>query len=272
MLKQRVITALWNIPLVIAAVWWDKPLPWFTILVAVFGLLAAFEFYRIVATKQVQPLTFLGLIWTLLFILSPHFDYGVTTPLLLTSLVVISLIWLLRRGLREGAFVSWAWTIAGVLYVGWLLSFLVALRGLDAGRYWVFLALFITFASDTTAYFIGRAWGKRRLAPRISPGKTWEGAVAGVLGAIIVSVAFVKLLGPSLDYGQAILLGLLVSVFGQFGDMVESLFKRNMGIKEAGKLFPGHGGVLDRIDSIVFASAVAYYYALSYHAGWLNWL
>ena len=270
MLKQRLITALWSTPLLIAAVWFGEL--WFTTLIAFFGVVAAFEFYRIVATKQIQPLTFLGLIWTLLFIFSPHFEYGITAPLLLTSLVVLSLIWLLRHTPREGAFASWAWPMAGVLYVGWLLSFLIALRGLDAGRYWVFLALFITFASDTAAYFIGRAWGKHRLAPRISPGKSWEGAVAGVLGAIILSLALVKLFGLALSYGQVILLGLLVSVFAQLGDLVESLFKRNMGIKEAGNLLSGHGGVLDRIDSVVFATVVVYYYALLYQAGWLNWL
>jgi len=275
MLKQRVITVLWLLPLVTVAAWFDEPWPWFTIVVAPFGLLAVFEFYRTVATKRIQPLTFLGLIWTLLFILSPHFpyfDYGVTTSLLLTSLVVLSLIWLLWRPQKEGAFAGWAWTIAGVVYVGWLLSFLVALRGLDAGRYWVFLTLFIIFASDTTAFFVGRAWGKHRLALRISPGKTWEGAVAGVVGAIIIGLALVKLFDLPLSYGQAILLSLLVSVFGQLGDLVESLFKRNMGIKESGKLLPGHGGILDRIDSIIFAGVVVYYYALSYQAGWLNWL
>ena len=272
MLKQRLLTVLWLLPLVTLAAWFDEPWPWFTIVVAPFGLLAAFEFYRIVATKRIQPLTFLGLVWTLLFILSPHFDYAVTTPLLLASLVMLSLIWLLWRPQKEGAFAGWAWTIAGVLYVGWLLSFLIALRGLDAGRYWVFLALFMTFASDTTAYFIGRAWGKRRLAPRISPGKTWEGAVAGVLGTIIIGLALVRLFGLPLSDGETILLGLLVSVFGQLGDLVESLFKRNMGTKESGKLLLGHGGILDRLDSIIFTGVVVYYYALSYQAGWLNWL
>jgi len=270
MLKQRVITALCGLLLVTAVIWFGEPW-WFTILVAAFGLLGVFEFYRTVAAK-IPTLTGLGLIWTLLFILSPHFDYALTIPLLLTSAVVLSLIWLLRRPQQEGAFIGWAWTMAGILYVGWLLSYLVALRGLDAGRDWVFLVLFIIFASDSTAFFIGRAWGKHRLAPSISPGKTWEGAVAGVLGAIIVSLALVMLFRLPLSHWQAGLLGLLVSIFGQLGDLAESLFKRNMGVKESGKLLPGHGGVLDRIDSIVFAGVVTYYFALAYHAGWLNWL
>jgi len=152
MFRKRVITALWGIPLLIVAVWFDEPLPWFTVLAAIWGLLAVFEFYRMVAVSRVLPLTCFGLIWTLLFILHPQFDFPV--PLLLTSAVVLSLILLVFSPQREGAFTRWAWAMAGILYVGWLLSFLVALR-LDAGRAWVFLALFATFGSDTAAFFVG---------------------------------------------------------------------------------------------------------------------
>jgi len=260
MLKQRVITALLGIPLLIAVIWFGEP--WFTILVAIWGVLAVFEFYRLVAASKVPPLTYFGLIWTLLFILSPHFDYGIITPPLLASAVVLPLIWLLLRPQKETAFAGWAWTIAGILYVGWLLSYLVALRGLDAGRDWLFFALFTNFGSDTAAFFVGRTWGKHHLASSISPGKTWEGAIAGVFGAIMVSLGLVALFSLPLSYWQAILLGLLVSIFGQLGDLVESLFKRNMGVKESGKLMPGHGGLLDRMDSVVFAGVVVYYYVL----------
>ncbi|MFC2021955.1 phosphatidate cytidylyltransferase [Chloroflexota bacterium] len=274
MLKKRVITALWGIPLLGAAAWFDQPLPWFTVLVAIWGLLAVLEFYSLVTASKVPPLTYFGLIWTLLFILSrnsdllsilePYFNLNLLTPLLLTSAVLLSLIWLLLRAHKEEAFTSWAWTIAGILYMGCLLSYLVALRGLDDGRNWVFFALFTTFASDTAAFFTGRALGRHYLAPHISPGKTWEGAIGGILGAIIVSLFFVLStpLSLHLNWGQAVLLGLLVSIFGQLGDLVESLFKRNMGVKDSGKLLPGHGGFLDRIDSVVFAGIVVYYCAI----------
>jgi len=261
MLKKRVITVLCGLPLLVIAVWFDKPLPWFTIFVAIWGLLAVFEFYRLVAVSQVLSLTSFGLLWTLLFILSPHFDYDFAIPVLLTSAIVLSLVWLVLRPQKEGAFISWVWTIAGILYVGWLLSYLVALR-LDAGRNWVFFALFTTFGSDTLAFFIGRALGRHRLAPSISPNKSWEGAIGGVFGAIIVSLLFVlpTPLSLPLSYGQAVILALLVSVFGQFGDLAESLLKRNLGVKESGKMIPGHGGFLDRMDSVVFAGIVVYLY------------
>ena len=260
MLKKRVITALWGLPLLVAVVWFDEPLPWFTVLIAIWGVLAVFEFYRLVTASKVSPLTYFGLIWTLLFILSPHFNYDFLMPLLLTSAVILSLLWLLRHPRKEGAFISWAWTIAGILYIGWLLSYLIALRGLEDGRDWVFLALFATFGSDTAAFFVGRALGKHKLAPHISPGKTWEGAIAGVFCGIIVSLVLDNLLSLPLGYGGAILLGLLVSIFGQLGDLVESLLKRHTGVKDSGKLIPGHGGFLDRIDSVVFTGIVVYYY------------
>ena len=273
MLKKRVIIGFWGIPILTAIVWFGSP--WLTILVAIWGLLAVFEFYKMVAVSKVSPLTYFGLIWTLLFILSrnsdllsilkPYFDLNLLTPLLLTTAVILPLTWLLLRPQKEGAFAGWMWTIAGILYVGWLLGYLVALRGLDDGRYWVFFALFTTFASDTAAFFIGRALGKRRLAPSISPGKTRAGAIAGVFGAVIVSLFFTlrtPLQVPFNYWWQAIFLGLLVSFFGQLGDLVESLLKRNMGVKESGKSIPGHGGFLDRMDSIAFAGIVVYYYVI----------
>jgi len=261
MLRKRIVTALWGIPILVAVIWFGEP--WFTILIALSGLLAAFEFYKMVALSKVRPLTYLGLIWVLLFILSPHFNYGFLKPLLLTSGVVISLVWLLLRPQKEEAFSSWGWTIAGIFYIGWLLSYLVELS-LEGGRNWIFFALFTTFAFDIAAFFVGRALGRHRLAPRISPSKTWEGAIGGIFGAIAVSLFFTisTPLGLPLGYGQAVLLGLLVSVFGQLGDLTESLLKRNMGVKDSGKLMPGHGGMLDRIDSVVFTGIVVYYYVL----------
>jgi phosphatidate cytidylyltransferase len=162
---------------------------------------------------------------------------------------------------KEGVFQRWAWMMAGILYVGWLLSILVSLR-LEAGRNWLYLALFTTFASDSAAYFIGKAFGRHKMAPSISPGKTWEGAVGGVCGAVILSLLFTLAtpLQLPLSYLQAIILGILISVFGQIGDLAESALKRSGGVKDSGNLMPGHGGLLDRMDSIVFAGAVVYLY------------
>ncbi|MFC2020039.1 phosphatidate cytidylyltransferase [Chloroflexota bacterium] len=269
MLKKRIITAVCAIPLLVAAVWFG--FPWFTILIAVAGGVAAFEFYRVVTTKA-PPLTYLGMIWTLLLIISPHFGHPLILPLLFSSGIVVSLLWMLKYPQKDKAFLGWAWTIAGVLYIGWLLSYLVAVSGLEYGREWLFLALFANAGSDTTAFFTGRALGKHRLAPNISPKKTWEGAIGGVLGAIVASLILTAVFRPLLSYGQGVVLGLIVSIFGQLGDLVESLFKRNMGVKDTSQLLPGHGGLLDRIDSVAFTGVVVYYFALALNNGWLNWL
>ena len=264
MLKKRVATAVLLLPLVVIVVWFNEPVPWLAVFAAIWGVLAAWEFYRAVTNsgQKVPPLTYFGLLWTLLFIISPLFDYPYLNLLLLASAVVLPAIWFLARRYREGAFAGWAWTVAGILCIGWLLSHFVALRELDFGRDWVLFALFVTFASDSAAYFVGSAIGKHRLAPGISPKKTWEGAAGGVVGAIGVGLLLVMLLDLPISYIQAVPLAIAVSIFGQLGDLLESLFKRTVGVKDSGKAMPGHGGFLDRMDSVVFAGAFVYYYAL----------
>jgi len=266
MLKKRLITALWGIPLVVLAVWFSRPeypFPLFTVLAAVCGLLAAYEFFKITGVLKNPALTIFGLVWTLSFIVRPHFTCAQSLPIIISSGIVLSLTLLVFLPKKEGLFSQWAWTLAGTFYAGWLLSLLVTLR-LDSGRNWLYLALVATFASDSTAYFIGKTFGRRKLAPGISPGKTQEGTIAGVIGAVIISLLFTlnTPLQLPIAYWQAIILGVLISFFGQIGDLAESLLKRNAGVKDSGTLMPGHGGLLDRIDSVVFAGAVVYFFVL----------
>jgi phosphatidate cytidylyltransferase len=150
--------------------------------------------------------------------------------------------------------------MAGILYIGWMLSYWVDLRSLEDGRELVFLAMFTTFASDTSAFFVGRAWGKHALAPSISSGKTWEGAVGGLLSSIVVTLILGVIFKLPFSYWQIALLGFIISIFAQLGDLAESLLKRNTGVKNAGKLMPGHGGILDRIDSLIFTGVIVYYF------------
>jgi len=273
MLKKRIITSIWFVSLLVVVVWFGGE-PGFTALMVVFSILAALEFYHMVAGSKVSPLSYFGLVWVSLFILSrnsqvisalePYLNAALIIPLLLTTAVIPPLLWLLSRRQKEGAFATWAWTIAGILYIGCLLSHMVALRGLEDGRNWVFFVLFVTWLSDTAAFFTGRRLGRHKLAPNISPGKTWEGAIGGIGGAIAISILFFT---PTpfqlpLAYWQVMPLSIGVSVLGQAGDVVESLLKRNMGAKDSGTLMPGHGGILDRMDSMIFAGVLVYYYAL----------
>ena len=279
MLKNRIVTAVWVIPLLGVIIWFGEP--YFTITAAIIGLLAAIEFFRLTRELKAQSLTVFGIIWTALIIvirnagintrLAQNFDTGLIIPAVITSGMIVSLILLLTRKQKTGAFADWSWTLAEIFYVGWFLGYFVALRGLGGsastiGRNWVFLAIFTSFGSDSAAYFIGSALGKHKMAPAISPKKSWEGCIGGLFGAVIVSLFFVlntplKVSGY-LNWWQLVIVGLLVSVFGQLGDLVESLFKRNTGVKDSGNLFPGHGGMLDRIDSLVFAAIIVYYVAV----------
>ena len=266
MLKYRVITGAVGVPLVILAIWFGDPWPWFTLLIAAAALAGTYEFYHMANFNRREPLIYLGLLWALALVLSPHYRSPDVLPIVITATTLISLIWLLCRPSKEGAFRNWAWTIVGALYVGWMLSYWLNLRGLEDGRNWVYLAMLTTFANDTGAFFIGRARGKHKLAPAISAAKTWEGAIGGlvcaILGAMVIATVL-NLISPfTFRYWQIILLGLLVGLFAQLGDLVESLLKRNMGVKESGNLLPGHGGILDRFDSLIFVGAVVYYYVI----------
>jgi phosphatidate cytidylyltransferase len=269
MLKHRIITTAVGVPVIILAIWFGDP--WFSLFIAAAALAGTYEFYRMAGFDRREPLLFLGLLWSLALVLSPHYRNPEFLPMVVTFILLISLICLLVRPSREKAFRDWAWTIVGALYAGWMLSYWLNLRGLEDGRNWVYLAMLTTFASDTGAYFVGRSKGKRKLVPTISPAKTWEGAIGGLVSAVLASVVIattLKLISPVLgdpfafEYWQIILLGFLVSLFAQLGDLVESLLKRNIGVKESGDLLPGHGGVLDRFDSLIFVGAVVYYYVI----------
>jgi phosphatidate cytidylyltransferase len=259
-LKQRVITAVVSIPIVVAAIWFGTP--WFTILIVICGVLGSLEFYGMVFPKRVSYPVIFGTVWSVLFIINPHFNSPLITQSLFASAVIVPLASTLFQKQKEGAFIGWAWTISGILYIGWLLSHLVSMRYLDNGRDWIFLALFANLACDTTAFFVGRAMGKTKLAPSISPKKTWEGAIGGFLAAIAGSFILSPFLNLPIGYGGVAIVGVLVGIFGQLGDLVESVLKRNAGVKDAGKLLPGHGGMMDRLDSIAFIGAVIYYYVV----------
>jgi phosphatidate cytidylyltransferase len=266
MLRHRVITAAVGVPIVILAVWFGDPWPWFTLLIAMAALVGTYEFYHIANLDKREPLIYLGLLYSLALVLSPHYRSPGVLPIVVTSTILISLIYLLCRPSREKAFHRWAWIIAGALYVGWMLSHWLSLRGLEDGRSWVYLAILTTFANDTGAFFIGRSIGKHKLAPTISEAKTREGAIGGlicaILGAVIIATVL-NLISPFIfRYWQVMLLGFLIGLFAQLGDLVESLLKRNMGVKESGNLLPGHGGILDRFDSLIFVGAVVYYYVI----------
>jgi len=253
-LWPRVLTAAVGLPIVVGAVWWGGSFLLF--LVALLAAVGIGEFDNLSRGWGFHPFTVLEGAGAAFFLIVAHLGMGSwLLPGLAAILVAVLLAWLLQGNRREAA-VDAAVTILGILYVGFLLSFLIWIRGLPQGRSLALLLLASVWTTDAVAYFVGLALGRHPLSPRISPKKSWEGAVAGFAGGIVGAAALGWLLG--LPLGVSLALGASCSLAGQLGDLVESAFKRSAGVKDSGGLLPGHGGVLDRFDALFFAAPVGY--------------
>jgi phosphatidate cytidylyltransferase len=150
--------------------------------------------------------------------------------------------------------------VMGIVYVPFLLGHLILIRDWNKGIVWTCFVLAIVFAGDTGAFYVGKAFGRHKLSPNISPGKTVEGAVGGLAANLLIGAMFKQYWLPELPWGLCVCLVVLMGVTGQVGDLVESMLKRSVGMKDSGSLLPGHGGVLDRIDGLLFAAPVLYYF------------
>lgn len=269
MLRQRLLSAAVLLPLFLAtAIAGD---PWYSLAAGLVAALAYVEFHGMMVQGGHSPLRVAGIAFCLLFVangfLLAH-GRGDNTTAILAGAVIVPLVQLVGRHTQKGAAEAWALTLGGSLYIGWLFSLLVLLRNLPQGLSWILLAVLSTFACDSAAYLVGRAWGKHKMVPHLSPGKTWEGAVGGFLAAMLAAGLLTLIFGayvPALELplllAQALLLGGLVGISAQLGDLCESLLKRSVKAKDAGGLIPGHGGVLDRLDSLLFTGAAVYFYS-----------
>jgi len=150
----------------------------------------------------------------------------------------------------------------GIFYISFTLSHFVLVRNLEDWKPWIFFILIVTYVGDVAAFFSGSRWGKRKLSPLLSPKKTVEGAVGGLLASVLAGYACKLLFFSALTSAQALWVAAVLSISGQLGDLLESLIKRSYGTKDSGRMLPGHGGILDRIDSILFAGPVGYYLAI----------
>ncbi len=269
MLLQRVAVSIVGIPVIIGLTLLGGPV--FTIAAGVIFTIAALEFYAATdpqssgsgRTRRLFDLRLLSLIGAggvalLVAAADNGFDWWTRA---LTLLVLLPFLPIILRGDTQTGLRDWLWTLGGLLYVGFLGSHLILLR--DApntdGEDWVLLALFATFATDTAAYFVGRLLGRTKIASAISPGKTLEGS----LGGFAAGFGTVLLLNWALDAGagaEIIPLAVLLPVVAQIGDLAESLIKRGAGVKDASQVVPGHGGILDRLDSLLFTIPLVYYY------------
>jgi phosphatidate cytidylyltransferase len=247
--------------------------------VGVAAVIGLFELYGAFRAGGYQPRLSVGVAIALgailAFLLQPFVAFDLTM-LAVTLAIVVSMVVEVIDYRTEGALPSWGLTVAGALYLGWLFGHFVLLRELATplrpslftrfqiapGTAWIFMLFAVTWIQDTAAYFVGRWIGRHKMAPLLSPKKTWEGAVGGLVGSVVAALLCVPLFGLPLSLAQAALIGLVGGVVGPLGDLAESLIKRQVGLKDAGNLIPGHGGILDRADSLLFNGAVLYYLIL----------
>ncbi len=264
MLRTRLLTAIVLIPVVIWLIYLGE-LP-FLALVAGLAALAEIEFCRLLSRFRFRAIHLFGVALVWLFLLDGQFtEWGLLRPGLVMVLST-SLIWQMVRQ-DHLTVADWTGVMASGLYVGSYGSYLVRLRGFPLdGLWWTLVAIPSILFADSAAYFVGSAWGKRRLASSVSPGKSWEGYVSGVLvgGAMGGFLAWLWAFtaGPesTLTPWRGLILGLLISTLAPIGDLVVSMIKREAGVKDSGRLLPGHGGALDRLDSVLWAAAIGYAY------------
>ncbi|MCY4527471.1 MAG: phosphatidate cytidylyltransferase [Chloroflexi bacterium] len=259
----RLITAAVGIPALALVVWMGGPV--FTVVVAAVAAIGAFEVCEMARNRGETPSRVAAVTVTIVLVLSALvLPNSPTTPEYVPLLAASIVLGILAVVLVFGPIQRWRTrglgiTLVAVAYPGTLLAHAPLLRGSEQGLEWVVFLLVVTFSTDTGAFFVGKAIGKRPLAPTISPGKTWEGAIGGFLAAVVAALVAAWALGIEVSVPLIVALGALMGVVGQAGDLFESKLKRLAGVKESGRLLPGHGGVLDRLDSIVFNLALVYY-------------
>jgi phosphatidate cytidylyltransferase len=255
MLKRRILSALFLVPIALAALWlggWP-----YTALVSVFCLIASWEFVQMFSTQEMglsRSTVFTQLLLWLAYGRWEH-TWILTVGFPIVLLVSVGEHVLTYRRLRT-PIEGWALSVAGGVYIGLGAAYLLRLRWTVQGQWWLLFALLVVWVADSAAYFVGRAWGEHKMAPLISPHKSWEGYVAGVLSGVLLGLVANFLLPFSLWRGVG--LGALLALLTPLGDLFISLMKRQMGVKDTSHLIPGHGGVLDRVDSVLWAGTLTW--------------
>lgn len=250
----RTVVALIALPLVVLPIWFGGF--WFALLALVIAVAGGYEFYTLLTVGGYHPTLPIGLLWLAALTLS-GLQPGLPFLLpILTFGCALTYVYVFFQH-REPV-TTWMATCAGALYLGVMIGQMVALRYLPNGFWWLALGLSVTFANDAAAYFVGVTLGRHKLWPRISPKKTWEGTVGGWFFAALFGGLSAYLLPVPITIWQGVLIGAIGGMLGLLGDLAISVLKRQVGVKDAGKLFPGHGGMLDRLDSALFVLPFVY--------------
>lgn len=239
----------------------------FMVFFTVAGILLLGEVYRLARPNGTEPNVWIGFVLYGFLMADQLLAEGIYLgDLLILGILVLMTLEMFRK--RPHVLENLAVTFFGAVFMGLAMSFFILLQqigyegqGGHLGGYAVLTVFIGVWTCDTAAYFVGSAVGKHKIFPRVSPNKSWEGSLAGVVGSFVVLLLIVKAGWlPGLDYLDALILGLITGVAGQLGDFAESLVKRDVGVKDSSNLLPGHGGAWDRLDSILFAAPLSYLY------------
>jgi len=262
-LLYRFLTALVAGPLVVLLVILGPP--WgFPLLALLIGGVGLYEYFSMTLPGPESALVryaslVLTAAWATLAVSVPG---SLAIAGLMAAAIALMLVHLARPGAMDGAGARMAGSLGGLLYVALPIAHLCWLHGRQDGWRWVMLVFFVVWVGDTSAYFGGRAIGGPKLYPAVSPGKTIAGAVSGLVGSVAVAFLARAWFHSTLSAMDCLVVGVAGGVLGQLGDLVESIWKRSAGVKDSGRFFPGHGGVLDRVDALLFATPFVYWYAL----------
>jgi phosphatidate cytidylyltransferase len=257
---KRLVSALCILPPLFFLVRYGSSLH-FLLLLTIIVALGMIEFYQMIAVKGLPCWPRLGVTFGLLLPLAFYLGGGVTQAAVAAIVMLTLMAGLVVPQELSVSVQSAAFTLLGVLYVGWLLSYVILLRLLPEGSSYVFYIFGVVWLGDAAAMYVGNWLGRHKLVPIISPRKTVEGAIGGVIGSLC-GAAVGGFWLPELTLSQSLISGAILAVLGQLGDLSESLLKRGVGTKDSGMLIPGHGGILDKVDGILFGAPALYYYIL----------
>jgi phosphatidate cytidylyltransferase len=256
MLLHRVLSAIIGIPVILFAVWYGGiPLTAIVLILTILGIKEICNLWRKMEVNVWLPGVFAG---GTASVIIAHIGGGNNFEAVLFVLILVLVGYLLAVYPRF-TFMDISASVFSFLYAGWLLAHLIILRKLPDGFDYVLLVLVCTWSTDTFAYFIGVNFGKHKLAPILSPKKSVEGSAGGMAGSIIAAV-IIGLIVAKISLMHYVIIGLLVGILGQVGDLAESALKRMAGVKDSGNIIPGHGGILDRFDSLYITAPVVCYY------------
>lgn len=258
---KRVLTGLVLAPLVVLLVAWG-PIWAFSLLVLVATGICLNEFLQIALKDEFRSHQYLAIGIGCALVALAHLKPALVSIGLVLGALALFIAFLLKPHPIERSIVRWSTVTAGLVYLPGVLSFLVMLEATANGRWWVLLLFAVVFMGDTGAYFSGRFLGKHKLYEAISPKKTIEGSVGGLLAGIGGAIVCKLLFFGQLTYLDCVLVAVGAGLLEQVGDLCESMLKRAYAVKDSGKLLPGHGGLLDRIDGVLFAAPYVYLYAI----------